>query len=394
MSLRVKIHCPYSSHQTTRYFERSSNQQNTKTIPHHVQDADTFIFDESETPVSHEVQNWHDQEDELQFLRNYAARNEQSAIQRWNHLLNVDPRYHSACRTINTEFNIHTLLANRLVTVPYCYATSQKYNLSLPAEFRDTVNNEWQGGRVKLFFGHLPLVLLTTNLVTLLVKALTGVTPLRVYLTNPSNSVKRNEFGRVTSSPVVVEVRDCDADPVIANINRRVLIDQTSFYVAVTDEQVRILQRYTKLLETNHPIRFNGRPYSTVLVNREQLPGEPRQKNVFNPLCGCHRCQPYKMKHTNYAFLMNEYLPDVLDEFGDDAGFQGSRLLLTHAYLSRDLLTPDQNRHYSDVYRNTLERTRAMTAAAFDSLEQQGRSNETAEDVMCAAVYQEYLSSF
>ena len=398
MSLSNKRYChnPYSFQQTTKILTINKTQQqqykstnNSKNSKDDCDLADCFITEDTEIPL-----NWADDGDnQHQYFSQCVAENkyrhlENACLQRWNSLRTNDGRYIRTVEIVNNAFNIHSILASRVVTVPFCYASSRNYNLYLPTEFRDTAHL-WPGGRAKLFFGHLPLVLVSTNLIALLVKAVTGVTPLRIYCTNPKGTAGRNSQNKATSSIVVVEVRDFEADLVIANINRRVLIDQTSFHVAITDEQVREMQRVTKLLEMNHSIRFNGRPYSTVLVNREQRADEPRQKNVNNPLCKCERCVSFKHTHTDYSFLMNTYIPDVLEEFTQDEEqqqpqeFQGGRLLLTHAYLLRENLTPEQNRFYCDVFPNRLKETRKMTAHAYATTE----IPELPEDYLCLSEF-------
>lgn len=240
------------------------------------------------------------------------------------------------------RYNLHSLLSIRenLLCVPY--PTQEIYNTII--ESKHEYGQEYRS----LFIGQLPLVV-NENLINTMIKSITGVVPKRIFITESA----KNSSGNYTSPLVVVNVLEKDAFKVMACLHRRVMIDQTSFYVAVTDEQVLLMYRYSMMLYRRRDARFQQRPYAPITVTLANPEGTPHRSppvynNIFNPMCKCDGCRAFYYNCLNYDYLFKEYLPLV--NTIPPENFYITNLIETHAYVfNKNSLSSLQSMLYTEV---------------------------------------------
>lgn len=274
----------------------------------------------------------------------------------------------------SNSLNLHSLLSTseNILCVPYP-TNEVSQQLLEPNQ-----NDSYATTDVRsLFIGQMPLFVNQT-IVRLMIKIICNVDVLKCTVTPPSI----NKEGKITSPLVVIDVPDKDVLKVIANIHRRVIMDQTGFYVAMNEEQCMTMYRYVKMLFRQPEIQSQNRPRTSVTCTLANPAGMPRRSapiynNVWNNLCKCGSCQGFHKHSTDYDHLLNWYFPEIVHKRINIDQFDLKGIVETHAYIKdKDRLNDIQRQIYSDV----VEQTRENSIKSIQGYWPQYRNREDRDD--------------
>jgi len=153
---------------------------------------------------------------------------------------------------------------------------------------------------------------------------------------------------------VFIDVATGDVPRVISGLHRRVLFDEGGFWLAITREQIALLNAYTACLHykrgASDNTGYNGRPMKTVKMSLATAPTERQHSTTeesYHPLCPCNECQR-STRHICHRFAHDYITREV--------PLMAAALAAGHAMQELDVHThharPIEVRHMSRCYAN------------------------------------------